>query len=83
MGEDRKRRGENTRSALFCHIAGRTFAELRKKCAEELIGLDFDGYGIGGLSIGEPKEVMNEVLMSSVPLVPQDKPAISWRGLAG
>ncbi len=36
--------------------------------------MDFDGYGIGGLSIGEPKDIMNDVLKSSVPLVPEDKP---------
>jgi queuine tRNA-ribosyltransferase len=36
--------------------------------------MDFDGYGIGGLSIGEPKEIMNDVLRYSLPLVPEDKP---------
>lgn len=59
---------------IFAILQGGTFAELREKCAKEIVGLDFDGYGIGGLSIGEPKEMMNEVLRHSVPLVPQDKP---------
>jgi queuine tRNA-ribosyltransferase len=59
---------------FFAILQGGTFPELRKKCAEQLIELDFDGYGIGGLSIGEPKEIMNEVVKISVPLVPEDKP---------
>ncbi|MDO8724450.1 MAG: tRNA guanosine(34) transglycosylase Tgt [Candidatus Methanoperedens sp.] len=64
----------NSGQLFFAILQGGTFAELRKKCAEELVEMDFDGYGIGGLSIGEPKEIMNEVLKSSVPLVPEDKP---------
>lgn len=58
---------------FFAILQGGTFAELRKKCAQELIAMDFDGYGIGGLSIGEPKEIMNDVLKLSLPLVPEDK----------
>ncbi len=65
---------QNNGQLSFAILQGGTFAELRKKCAEELIEMDFDGYGIGGLSIGEPKEIMNEVLKYSVPLVPEDKP---------
>lgn len=65
---------QNPGQLFFAILQGGTFAELRKKCAEELVEMDFDGYGIGGLSIGEPKEIMNEVLKSSVPLVPEDKP---------
>ena len=59
---------------VFAILQGGTFAELRAKCAQELIEMDFDGYGIGGLSIGEPKDVMKEVLKYNVPLVPEDKP---------
>ncbi len=65
---------QNNGQLSFAILQGGTFAELRKKCAEELIEMDFDGYGIGGLSIGEPKEIMNEVLKYSVPLIPDDKP---------
>ncbi len=65
---------KNQGQLFFAILQGGTFADLRKKCAGELIGLDFDGYGIGGLSIGEPKEIMNEVLKESVPFVPDDKP---------
>ncbi len=69
-----KNMGKTHGQLFFAILQGGTFAELRRKCAEELIGLDFDGYGIGGLSIGEPKEIMNEVLRYSVPLIPEDKP---------
>ncbi len=65
---------QNPGQLFFAILQGGTFAELRKKCAEELVEMDFDGYGIGGLSIGEPKEIMNDVLKFSVPLVPEDKP---------
>ncbi len=65
---------KNEGQLFFAILQGGTFAELRKKCAEELIAMDFDGYGIGGLSIGEPKEIMNDVLKYSAPLVPEDKP---------
>ncbi len=64
---------QNQGQLFFAILQGGTFAELRRRCAEELIELDFDGYGIGGLSIGEPKEIMNDVLKLSVPLVPEDK----------
>lgn len=65
---------KNKGQLFFAILQGGTFAELRKKCAEELVEMDFDGYGIGGLSIGEPKDIMNDVLKHSVPLVPEDKP---------
>lgn len=64
----------NKGQLFFAILQGGTFAELRKKCAVELTSMDFDGYGIGGLSIGEPKEIMNDVLRYSLPLVPEDKP---------
>ncbi|VVB88681.1 tRNA-guanine(15) transglycosylase [uncultured archaeon] len=58
---------------IFAILQGGIFAAIREKCATELVAMDFDGYGIGGLSIGEPKEIMNEVLKYSVPFVPEDK----------
>lgn len=70
----RSKQIENKGQLTFAILQGGTFAELRRKCAWELIELDFDGYGIGGLSIGEPKEIMNNVLKSSVPLIPEDRP---------
>lgn len=60
--------------ALFGIVQGGEYPDLRKHCAEELIKLDFDGYSIGGLSVGEPKDVQNEVLSYTTPLLPEDKP---------
>ncbi len=64
----------NKGQLCFAIIQGGTFPELRKKCADTLTGMDFDGFGIGGLSIGEPKEIMNEILELSTPFIPEDKP---------
>jgi queuine tRNA-ribosyltransferase len=50
------------------------YKDLRRESALELIELDFPGYGIGGLSVGEPKEIMYEVLEDLIPTMPQDKP---------
>lgn len=60
--------------ALFGIVQGGEFEALRKQSAKDLISLDFPGYAIGGLSVGESKEVMNEVLEFTTPLLPQDKP---------
>ncbi|MFS8630205.1 MAG: tRNA-guanine transglycosylase, partial [Bacillales bacterium] len=47
---------------------------LRKQSAQDLVSLDFPGYAIGGLSVGEPKEIMYHVLEETTPLLPDDKP---------
>lgn len=60
--------------SLFAIIQGGNFLELRKECTEKLIQIGFDGYGIGGLSIGEPKELMLKTLKNSVSLIPKNKP---------
>ncbi|ARU63715.1 tRNA guanosine(34) transglycosylase Tgt [Tumebacillus avium] len=60
--------------ALFGIIQGGMDKELRRQSAEELLELDFPGYAVGGLSVGEPKEIMNEVLEFTTPLMPKDKP---------
>jgi queuine tRNA-ribosyltransferase len=65
---------DNEKQLLFGIIQGGTFHDLRKKNSESLTALDFDGYGIGGLSIGEPKELMYEVLEYTVPLILKNKP---------
>lgn len=59
---------------LFGIVQGGEFEELRKQSAQDLISLDFPGYAIGGLSVGEPKDVMNRVLEFTTPLLPTDKP---------
>ncbi len=62
------------RQALFGIIQGGTYPDLRRQSAEALSELDFPGYAIGGLSVGEPAELMYEMLDYTVPLVPAGKP---------
>ncbi len=59
---------------LFGIVQGGVYADLRKQSTEELIEMDFDGYAIGGLSVGEPKALMYEMINYTTPLLPQDKP---------
>jgi len=60
--------------ALFGIIQGSVYKELRFKSVADLVEMDFPGYSIGGLSVGEPKDKMYEVLDYTVPLLPRDKP---------
>jgi queuine tRNA-ribosyltransferase len=60
--------------ALFGIVQGGMYEDLRRQSAAELTSLDFPGYAIGGLSVGEPKALMYEVLDYTVPLLPEDKP---------
>lgn len=60
--------------ALFGIIQGGVFADLRQESAKYLVDLDFPGYGIGGLSTGEPKPLMYDMLEVTVPLIPKEKP---------
>jgi queuine tRNA-ribosyltransferase len=60
--------------ALFGIVQGGMFADLRRACARELAALDLAGYGIGGLSVGEPKGLMYEMLEAAVPELPAAKP---------
>ncbi|MBO2534836.1 tRNA guanosine(34) transglycosylase Tgt [Rummeliibacillus suwonensis] len=59
---------------LFGIVQGGEFEDLRKQSAKDLVSLDFPGYAIGGLSVGEPKEIMNRMLEFTTPLLPNDKP---------
>ncbi|MBT2582399.1 tRNA guanosine(34) transglycosylase Tgt [Planococcus sp. ISL-109] len=59
---------------LFGIIQGGEFEDLRRQSAEDLVSLDFPGYAIGGLSVGEPKDVMNRALEFTTPFMPFDKP---------
>ncbi len=65
------RRGEN---ALFGIVQGGASHSLRRRSAEELISLGFDGYAIGGLSVGETPEVMRETVAFTAPLLPAGRP---------
>lgn len=59
---------------LFGIIQGAGYKELRQQSARDLVSMDFPGYSIGGLSVGEPKESMNKVLEYTTPFIPEDKP---------
>jgi queuine tRNA-ribosyltransferase len=59
---------------LFGIIQGGEFEDIRVHCCEELTKMPFDGFSIGGLSVGEPKEVQNKVLSFTTPHLPEDKP---------
>ncbi len=60
--------------SLFGIIQGGVFPELRRQSAQELVKIGFAGYAIGGLSVGEPKNLMYEMLDFTVPFIPEDKP---------
>ncbi len=62
------------KQGLFGIIQGGEYEELRRQSANDLVSLDFPGYAIGGLSVGEPKDVMNRVLDFTTPMMPEDKP---------
>ena len=60
--------------SIFGIIQGGFYKDLRKQSTEELIKLDFPGYAIGGISVGEPKEEFIDILKYTAPLMPKDKP---------
>ena len=60
--------------SLFGIMQGGMYKDLRKQSAEEIVELDLPGYAIGGLSVGEPKEIMYEVMDDCVDYLPADKP---------
>ena len=59
---------------LFGIIQGGFYKDLRKQSADELIKLDFPGYAIGGISVGEPKDEFLDILQYTTPLMPENKP---------
>jgi queuine tRNA-ribosyltransferase len=62
------------RQSLFGIVQGGMFTDLRRESAERLIEMDFDGYAIGGLSVGEPRQLTMEMIAEVLPLLPADKP---------
>jgi len=65
--------GDNP-SALFGIVQGGMYEDLREVSVNGLTSIGFDGYAIGGLSVGEPKEEMIKILDHTTPLIPEDKP---------
>lgn len=59
---------------LFGIVQGGMHADLRQKSAEQLVEIGFDGYAVGGLSVGEANEIMYEMIAATCPYLPEDKP---------
>lgn len=66
---------QNTENqALFGIVQGGAYTDLREHCAKELVKMDFPGYSIGGTSVGEPKDVMYQMIDDAIRFLPKDKP---------
>jgi queuine tRNA-ribosyltransferase len=75
VGDQRLENGlEEKTPSLFGIVQGGMFADLRRESAERLVEMDFPGYAIGGLSVGEPRELTREMIATTLPLLPPDKP---------
>jgi queuine tRNA-ribosyltransferase len=60
--------------SLFGIAQGGMYRDLRRESAERLVAMDFDGYAIGGLSVGEPRDLTLEMISEVLPMLPRDKP---------
>lgn len=69
-----KKAHKNPNQVLFGIVQGGLYKDLREESARDLVTLDFEGYAVGGLSVGEPKEEMYKVLDYTVPFLPEEKP---------
>ncbi|MGB0847661.1 MAG: tRNA guanosine(34) transglycosylase Tgt [Thiolinea sp.] len=65
---------EGNVSALFGIVQGGMYNDLRLESAQQLMDIGFDGYAVGGLSVGEPKDERDAVLEATTPVLPKDKP---------
>ncbi len=62
------------RPSLFGIVQGGMYPELRREAAERMVAMDFPGYAIGGLAVGEPRERTLEIIAATLPYLPKDKP---------
>ena len=67
-------RKNNEKQSLFGIVQGGTFEDLREMSAKQLVGIGFDGYALGGLSVGEDKETRVRVIRETIPFLPENKP---------
>ncbi len=65
---------QDSRQALFGIVQGGTYSDLRELSATELVGMNFDGYALGGLSVGEDRKTRQRVIAETVRLLPPNKP---------
>ena len=69
-----KKSRRNEAQALFGIVQGGVDRDLRRRGVEEIAAIGFDGYALGGLSVGEPKELLLDTLAATAPLLPEDRP---------
>jgi queuine tRNA-ribosyltransferase len=74
MRDARCERFEGKHQALFGIVQGGMYADLRRESAERLVEMDLPGYAIGGLAVGEPREVTREMIALTLEHLPKDKP---------
>jgi queuine tRNA-ribosyltransferase len=67
-------RFDDKHQALFGIVQGGMYADLRRESAERLVEMDFPGYAIGGLAVGEPREVTREMIALCLEMLPKDRP---------
>jgi queuine tRNA-ribosyltransferase len=70
----RKSCGDFSSQALYGIIQGGMYPELRKRAVEAIAAMNFDGYALGGVSVGEPKPWMEQIVEETTPLLPADRP---------
>jgi queuine tRNA-ribosyltransferase len=73
VAQHEPRSGEG-RQMHFGIVQGSVYAGLRERSARELVAMDFDGYAIGGVSVGEPEEEMFRAIENAVPFLPAERP---------
>jgi len=71
---ENKEKSVNPGAKLFGIVQGSVYPDLRKKSLEQLLEIGFDGYAVGGFSVGEPREKTYKILKELMPLMPEDKP---------
>lgn len=71
--EESKRLHQNANQVLFGIIQGGTFKDLRQKSVNEMVKKDFMGYGLGGISVGEPDDLIHEITRFTANLLPREK----------
>jgi queuine tRNA-ribosyltransferase len=59
---------------LYPIVQGATFPDLRRESAQRTVAMDFPGYAVGGLSVGEPREMLGEMIQASLSALPAEKP---------
>lgn len=69
-----KVKGKKRKPLLFGIVQGSNYQQLRKESAKQLLEIGFDGYAIGGVAVGEPREKLHKILKWVTPLLPADKP---------